>query len=106
MIKCSWLTKINAMSHTMDRTNDSKEKLEKFNGKAQNWDNSNRALVAHLNLMKNEDGVPLYYVIIDLSVKGQYQRDIGVIGSKIYDAVTMGEKYQNDSFNALNILRE
>ena len=43
----------------------SKDRLAKFSGKAQHWEQSKRALIAHLNQIRNDKGVPVYYIARD-----------------------------------------
>ena len=88
-----------------DKSTTTKETLPKFNGKRENWNKSKRELTAYLNLIKNEEGVPLYYVIRDPELEQQYRDDNGVIGNKIYNAPFTGPVYTNDAFQVLQILR-
>ena len=64
----------------------SKEKLAKFSGKAQHWEQSKRALIAHLNQIRNDKGVPLYFIVRDGSLEETYRSQNGKIGAMIYDA--------------------
>lgn len=47
--------------------------LKRFSGKPEHWEDSKTNLVTHLNLMQNDVGVPLYYVIRDPSDEALYR---------------------------------
>jgi hypothetical protein len=55
------------------------EKLNTFNGKREHWMKAKRELTAHLNQIKNDNGVPLYYVIRDPDLQDQDRNDNGEI---------------------------
>jgi hypothetical protein len=61
------------------------EKLNTFNGKREQWMKAKRELTAYLNQIKNDNGVPLYYVIRDPNLEDQYRNDNGEIGRKIFE---------------------
>jgi hypothetical protein len=63
-------------------------------------------LTAYLNQIKNDNGVPLYYVIRDPNLENQYCNDNGEIGKKIYEAPFQGRVYFQDAFRVLQILRQ
>jgi hypothetical protein len=67
-----------------------KDKLRNFNGNRDLWPKSKRELTAHLNQIKNELGIPVYYVIRDMDDEQQYRNDNGEIGMHIYDAPFVG----------------
>jgi hypothetical protein len=50
-----------------------KEKLNSFKGKRENWLKSKRELTAYLNQIKNEQGIPVYYVIRDPEQEEKYR---------------------------------
>ena len=83
-----------------------KEKLTIFNGKRDNWLKAKRELTAHLNQIKNESGIPIYYVVRDPDEEEKYRADNGEIGRSIYNAPFVGRIYENDSFQVLQILRQ
>lgn len=90
----------------LDKGTTTKEKLTLFNGKRENWLRAKRELTAHLNQIKNEQGVPIYYVIRDPDQEDKYREDNGDIGKIIYEAPFKGRIYANDSFQVLQILRQ
>jgi hypothetical protein len=67
-----------------------KDKLRNFNGSRDLWPKGKRELTAHLNQIKNELGIPVYYVICDMDDEQQYRNDNGEIGKKIYEAPFKG----------------
>jgi Reverse transcriptase (RNA-dependent DNA polymerase) len=89
-----------------DKGATAKEKLPSFNGKRENWLKSKRELTAYLNQIKNEQGVPLYYVIRDPDQEEKYRADNGDIGKRIYEAPFKGRIYESDSFQVIQILRQ
>jgi hypothetical protein len=91
---------------TGDKATATREKLSTFNGKRENWGRAKRELIAYLNQIKNDNGVPLYYVIRDPDLEDQYRNDNGEIGRKIYEAPFMGRIYSQDAFKVLQILRQ
>jgi hypothetical protein len=84
----------------------SKEKLNVWNGRRETWHKSRRELMAYLNQIKNEVGVPIYYVIRDPHLEQQFRDDNGEIGRRIYEAEFKGQIYENDAFQVLQILRQ
>jgi L-lactate utilization protein LutC len=82
----------------------SKESLRTFNGERALWLQSKRYQTAHLNQIKNEKGVPVWYVIRDREEENQHQSDNGEIGRKIYDAAPKGMINEADAFFVLQIL--
>jgi hypothetical protein len=83
-----------------------KDKLNTFNGKRENWLKAKRELTAHLNQIRNEVGVPIYYVIRDPDEEDKYREDNGEIGKRIYEAPFRGRIYSQDAFKVLQILRQ
>jgi hypothetical protein len=83
-----------------------KDKLRNFNGNRDSWPKGKRELTAHLNQIKNELGIPVYYVIRDMDDEQQYRNDNGDIGRRIYDAPFEGRVYESDAFLVLQILRQ
>ena len=83
-----------------------KTKLTKFNGRAEKWNQSKRELVAYLNQIKNNRGIPIYYVVRDPDLETEYRNEHGKIGELIYDARYQGRDYENDSFRVLQILKQ
>jgi hypothetical protein len=59
------LARTGCMSGQAERITAVKEKLNTFNGKRESWSKANRELTAHLNQIKNEVGIPIYYIIQD-----------------------------------------
>jgi hypothetical protein len=94
-----------SVTTTTDKTA-SKGKLRNFNGNRDLWPKSKRELTAHLNQIKNELGVLVYYVIRDMDDEQQYRNDNGEIGKRIYDAPFEGRVYESDAFLVLQILRQ
>eukprot|EP00934_Nitzschia_sp_Nitz4_P002319 Nitzschia sp. Nitz4//scaffold471_size5685//193//5616//NITZ4_009210-RA/size5685-processed-gene-0.1-mRNA-1//1//CDS//3329552692//2319//frame0 len=78
----------------------------KFNGKPAQWEDCKRSFVSRMNQIKNDDGVPLYYVIRDPLEEEDFRTKYGIIGTKIYDAPLKGPRYQTDSFRVLQMLKE
>jgi hypothetical protein len=62
--------------------------------------------MAYLNQIKNEGGIPVYYIIRDPDLKEQYHNDSGDIGRRIYEAEFKGRIYENDAFQVLQILHQ
>jgi hypothetical protein len=84
----------------------SKDKLCNFNGNRDLWLKGKQELTVHLNQIKNELGVPVYFVIRDMDDKQQYRNNNGEIGKHIYDALFEGRAYESDAFLVLQILRQ
>jgi hypothetical protein len=80
-----------------------KEKLSVWNGRHGTWQKIKRELMAYLNQIKNELGVPLYYVIRDPNLEDQYRAASGEIGNRIYEAHHKGRIYENNAFQVLQI---
>jgi hypothetical protein len=70
-----------------------KEKLNVWNGRQDTWLKSKRKLMAYLNQIKNEHGIPLYYVIRDPNLEDQYRADSGEIGKRIFKPQYKGRVY-------------
>jgi asparagine N-glycosylation enzyme membrane subunit Stt3 len=63
-------------------------------------------LTSHLNQVKNEVGIPIYYVIGDPEQEDRYRADNGELGRRIYDAPFRGRMYETDAFQVLQIIRQ
>lgn len=95
------------------RNNDSKPRpssmvkdsdLKRFSGKPEHWQEAKTGLITHLNMMRNDNGIPLYYVIRDPEDEKLYrQNDTGI---KIYDAIQEGRGFQDDSFQVAQVLKK
>jgi hypothetical protein len=97
---------VKTTAQQVDKSTVSKEKLSTFNGKRENWLKAKRELTAYLNQIKNEMGVPIYYVVRDPDQEEKYREDNGEIGKKIYEAPFRGRVYETDAFQVLQILRQ
>ena len=86
--------------------NGSKERLENFIGRAQHWERSKRALKVHLNQIKNEKGVTMYYVIWNGALESIYRGQNVQIGAMAYDTELQGDIYEGDVFRTLQTRRE
>jgi hypothetical protein len=93
-------------STTQAETSVTKEKLSVWNGRRETWQKSKKEITAYPNQIKNELGIPVYYVIRDPDLEQQYQTESGEIGRKIYEAPHTGCIYENDAFQVLQILRQ
>jgi hypothetical protein len=100
------LTRPKSTSSTSERSTTTKTKLATFTGKREQWIKAKRELTAHLNQVKNINGIPIYYVIRDPEQEEKYRTENGEIGRKIYDAPHFGTIYSTDAFQVLQILRE
>jgi hypothetical protein len=81
-----------------------KEKLPAFNGKRDNWLKAKRKLTAYLDQIKDEQGIPIYFVICNPEQEDKYCEDNGEVGKNIYEAPFKGQINENDSFQVLQIL--
>jgi quinol monooxygenase YgiN len=64
-----------------------REKLNTFNGKREQRMKVKRNLTAYLNQIRNDNGVPLYYVIRDPELEDQY-RNNNVHGAFVFSRFT------------------
>jgi hypothetical protein len=90
----------------LERTSNTKEKLSIFNGNRENWHCSKRDLTVYLNQIKNNSGLPIYYVIRDPEQEERYRADNGDLGQRIYEAPFRGRTYKADAFQVLQTLRQ
>ena len=100
------LTRPKSTSSTSERSTTTKTKLATFTGKREQWIKAKRELTAHLNQVKNTNGIPIYYVIRDPEQEEKYRNENGEIGRRIYDTPHYGTVYSTDAFQVLQILRE
>lgn len=78
--------------------------LKRFSGKPEHWQEAKTSLVTHLNTMRNDSGIPLYYVIRDPEDEKIYRQN--AIGNKIYDAIQSGKGFEDDSFQVAQVLKK
>lgn len=77
--------------------------LKRFSGKPEHWQEAKTSLITHLNTMRNDNGIPLYYVIRDPEDEERYREN--TIGAKIYDALQTGKAFEDDSFQVAQVLK-
>lgn len=81
-------------------TKDTGKALEPFSGKRKHWKDFEIGFMAYIGTMKNEDNVPLTYIIRD-----EDNPDLGPMGERIATAPLQGRVYTEDNYQVYQLLR-